>query len=371
MEETSYASQQHSSLLSLELSALQGLPMWVVWLSALGVWLLWAVWLDVRPCPGQRLQPLVGRLSSWGSWLWNPSGPSTSSGSQMGRARFWGGRLWSKVSRASVSLLVGWTSSWHSLLQLLRCPEASTGLKVGGAGSRGGWLRGSTHFRAGANLLVVGLGPRSPGACASLLVYWLGPDKSGCGAVVVPGLVSICWWVKPGPRASAGHRWVEPGPGFSGYRNQVSQSQYQTTGEQSQSQGAPRAGTASLVGRAGQQDLWLQCPECAEAEKTVLIIILASIYQLLSTSQHASKILQAWVHVMLAITLYSSLLSIGRETKAQVTYLKITELEITQHSSQDWTQVVLVRVLRSPSIPPIHTLQVYLWVARKVDSVLI
>ena len=31
---------------------------------------------------------------------------------------------------------------------------------------------------------------------------------------------------------------------------------------------------------------------------------------------------------MLAITLYSSLLSIGRETKAQVTYLKITELEI-------------------------------------------
>ena len=38
---------------------------------------------------------------------------------------------------------------------------------------------------------------------------------------------------------------------------------------------------------------------------------------------------------MLAITLYSSLLSIGGETKAQVTYLKITELENTQHSSQD------------------------------------
>lgn len=114
---------------------------------------------------------------------------------------------------------------------------------------------------------MVGLGPRSPGACASLLVYWLGPDKSGCGAVVVLGLVPTCWWVKSGPRASAGHWRVEPDPGVSGYRNQVSQSQYQTADEWNQSHGAPRAGTASLVGRAGQQGLWLQCPECSEAEK--------------------------------------------------------------------------------------------------------
>ena len=86
-------------------------------------------------------------------------------------------------------------------------------------------MRDSTHYRAGVNLLVVGLGPRSHGACASLLMYWLGPDKSGCSAVGVPGLVSICWWVKPGPRASAGHWWVEQGPGVSGYRNQVSVSE--------------------------------------------------------------------------------------------------------------------------------------------------
>ena len=120
-----------------------------VW-SALVAWLLWAVWLDVRPCPGQRPQPLVERVSSQGSCCGIPSGPRTSSSSQMGRARFQGGWLWPKVS--SVSLLVDWASSWHSLLQLLGCSKASTGLKVGGAEPWGGWLRGSAHFEAGVNL---------------------------------------------------------------------------------------------------------------------------------------------------------------------------------------------------------------------------
>ena len=83
---------------------------------------------------------------------------------------------------------------------------------MGGPGSWGGWLRSPTTLRAGISLLVVGLGSRGPGACASLLVCWLGPDKSGCSAAVVLELVSTCWWVKPGPGASAVHWWVGPGP---------------------------------------------------------------------------------------------------------------------------------------------------------------
>ena len=135
-----------------------------------------------------------------------PSGPRTSSSSQMGRARFRGGWLWPKVS--SVSLLADWASSWHSWLQLLGCPKASTGLRwVGLNPGVAGW--GVQHTLKLLLTWAGGLGPRHPGACASLLVYWLGPDKSGCGAAVVLGLVPTCWWLKPGPRASAGHWRVD------------------------------------------------------------------------------------------------------------------------------------------------------------------
>ena len=41
--------------------------------------------------------------------------------------------------------------------------------------------------------------PRCPKAGASLLVDVLGLDMACCGAVMIPRLVSTCWWVRQGP----------------------------------------------------------------------------------------------------------------------------------------------------------------------------
>ena len=108
-----------------------------------------------------------------------------------------------------------------------RCPRAGSGAVVSGldlaelteetevpwrwywpAGSgedgfQGCWLRGPRRPRA--DLLVGRAGFRGGSAVGIpelLLGCWLGPDKAGCGAVVVLGLVSPCWRVRSGPRAT-------------------------------------------------------------------------------------------------------------------------------------------------------------------------
>lgn len=51
---------------------------------------------------------------------------------------------------------------------------------------------------------MYGARARGPEAVADLLVGGLGPDMADCGAMVVLGLVSTCWWVGLGPRGSQG-----------------------------------------------------------------------------------------------------------------------------------------------------------------------
>lgn len=79
--------------------------------------------------------------------------------------------------------------------------------------------------------------------------------------------------------------------------------------------------------------------------------------------------------MILAITLYSSLLSIGEETKAQ----SLGDLS-KNHRTRKYPALKpglnpgsSSKDTQKPQmfLPPIHTLHVYLWVAREVDSVLI
>lgn len=104
-------------------------------------------------------------------------------------------------------------------------PKAGFSPLVYGAGSLGCWLKSSG----------------CPRAALCLLMFWLGPEKASCGAVVILGPVSIHWLVGLESKRSQQwcpltsgrswvlalvpiHLWVEPGPGVSGCRAEGSQS---------------------------------------------------------------------------------------------------------------------------------------------------
>ena len=137
---------------------------------------------------------------------------------------------------AGIGPQMGGAGSWYSCRHGPGSPRACVGPLVGGTGSQVGclnWLKVSQIWFWPAGGWCQG--PGGPGAGAILLVGGLGPDKPGCRAVVVLGLMSAHWQVGPGLRGSRGwclltswwnqvlglvppHWWAELGPGVSDYR---------------------------------------------------------------------------------------------------------------------------------------------------------
>ena len=85
----------------------------------------------------------------------------------------------------------------------LYLPAGGLGWTLGSL-AEGPKMSQSRHWPTGR----CGQGPGGPRADAGLLVSGLGSDMAGCGAEVVLGLLSICWWAGLGPRGSQSYCWL-------------------------------------------------------------------------------------------------------------------------------------------------------------------